>query len=270
MNGPSANSKAPPARSIASVENALTLLEMVAAQESVRVSDAGRALGVAPSTASRLMAMLHYHDFVVHDSESRAYRAGPALARLGLNAIERMSVRRLALPFVERLARELDETVHFLVLDGASVLFVDGVESGRAVRTSRRRGELRPAHCTSGGKAMLATLPRDDLLRRYPQQQLQPCTTKSLTTRDALERELAEIKIRGYAISIQESEPDIAAMGAAIVTTTGKLIGALSIAIPTTRYEPTKFATLAEPLLEVAAEAGERLAFAELLDLGHE
>lgn len=264
------NNKPPPARSIASVDNALTLLEMVASQESVRISDAGRALGVVPSTASRLMAMLQYHDFVVHDPESRVYRAGPALARLGLNAIERMSVRRLALPFVERLARELDETVHFVVLDGASVLFLDGVESGRAVRTTRRRGELRPAHCTSGGKAMLAALTRDDLLRRYPQRHLPPCTAKSVTTRDELERELTEIKIRGYATSIQESEPDIAAIGAAVVTVTGKLIGALTIAVPTTRYDPATFANLSEPLLQIAAEAGEKLAFAELLDLSHE
>lgn len=246
------------------------LLEMVAAKESVRISDASRALGVVPSTASRLMAMLQYHDFVVHDSESRVYRAGPALARLGLNAVERMSVRRLALPFVERLARELDETVHLLVLSGASVLFVDGVESGRAVRTTRRRGELRPAHCTSGGKAMLATLPHDDLLRRYPQQELPPSTTKSLSTRDELERELATIRTCGYATSIQESEPDIAAIGTAIVSPAGKLVGAISVAIPTTRYDPTTFTTLAEPLLKIAAEAGERLAFAELLDLTHE
>jgi DNA-binding IclR family transcriptional regulator len=216
------------------------------------------------------MAMLQYHDFVVHDSKSRVYRAGPALVHLGLNAIERMSVRRLAFPFVERLARDLDETVHFVVLDGASVLFVDGVDSGRAVRTRRRRGELRPAHCTSGGKAMLAMLPHDDFLRRYPQEHLLRCTGSSLATREALARELAEIRIRGYATNIQESEPDIAAIGAAIVSPAGKLIGALSIAIPTTRYDPESFTAFAEPLLMVAAEAGEKLAFAELLDLTHE
>ena len=243
---------------------------MVAARESVRISDAARVLGVAPSTASRLMAMLQYHDLVVHDSESRVYRAGPALVRLGFDVMERMSVRRLAFPFVQRLAREFDETVHFLVLDGASILFVDGVESGRVVRISRRRGELRPAHCTSGGKAMLATLRHDDFLRRYPQRQLQPSTPWSLTSRDALERELAEIKVRGYATSAQECEPDVAAIGAAIVSTSGKLIGALSIAVPTTRYDPATFTTFAEPLVKVAAEAGERLAFAELLDLTHE
>jgi IclR family acetate operon transcriptional repressor len=243
---------------------------MVASQGTVRVSEVSRALGVVPSTASRLLAMLQYHELVVHDAGSRAYHAGPALMRVGLSVMERMTLRGLALPFVERLSQELNETVHLVVLSEASVLFIEGVESQRAVRTSRRRGELRPAHCTSGGKAMLATLSREDLLQRYPRQQLTASTPKSITSRDALERELSEVRARGYATSIRESEPDIAAIGAAIVSANDALVAAISVAIPTTRYQRSTFRALAKPLLQTVAEASEKLAFAELLELSHE
>jgi IclR family acetate operon transcriptional repressor len=254
-----------PTRRIASVDNALTLLRIVGERGSVRVSEAARALSVAPSTASRLMAMLQYHDLVVHDAETRAYRPGPALVRLGLDVAERMSVRRLVQPYLARLARELDETAHFVVLDGASVVFVDGVESLRPVRTTRRQGELRPAHCTSGGKALLATLSPAELHRRYPRQRLPPCTPKSLATRSELERELAGVQRRGYATNVQESEPDIAAIGAAIRSPAGTALGAFSVSLPMTRYRRATFPALAEPLLAAAAAAGRELSVVELL-----
>lgn len=255
----------PPVRTLASVDNALTLLSLVCERGAVRVSEAARSLDVAPSTASRLMAMLQHRGHVVQDPATRAFRPGPALVRLGLDAIERTSARRLVMPYLERLARELDETVHFLVLDGTSVVFVDGVESTRAVRTTRRRGEIRPAHCTSGGKAMLAALPAEELRRRYPAERLPACTPKSPASRSALERELATIARRGYATAVQESEPDIAAIGAAVRAPGGRLVGALGVSLPMTRYGRGTFAALAEPLLAAAAAAGEELAAVELL-----
>ncbi|MDW5593433.1 IclR family transcriptional regulator [Conexibacter stalactiti] len=266
MSTAAANPNPRPSHPIASVDNALTLLAMVGQQDSIRISEASRALGVVPSTASRLMAMLQYHDLVVHDPETRAYRAGPALMRIGLNVVERMDVRRIVRPFLERLAQELDETIHFLVLDGTSVMFVDGVESRRAVRTTRRNGEVRPAHCTSGGKAMLATLSRDELHRRYPDDRVSPCTPRSVTSRGQLERELAAVDRRGYATSVQESEPDIAALGAAIKSPSGALIGAFSVSLPMTRYSRATFAAMVDPLLATARDASEQLAFAELLE----
>ena len=70
----------PPMYPIESVDNALQLLLLFREQSSLRVADASRTLGVAPSTAHRLISMLQYHGFVTQDPRTKAYRAGAALA----------------------------------------------------------------------------------------------------------------------------------------------------------------------------------------------
>src|SRR5882757_5362440 len=82
-----------PTYPISSVDNALRLVKMLRSHKSIRVAQAGREIGVAPSTAHRLLQMLQYHGFVQQDPSSKAYVAGPALIDLGLAAIRGRDVR---------------------------------------------------------------------------------------------------------------------------------------------------------------------------------
>src|SRR5918999_237510 len=119
---------------IVSVDNALELMLMFREVRTVTVTEASERLGVARSTAHRLLAMLQYRGFVEQDPASRAYRPGPALVDTGLAAVRQMDIRRIGRPIIERLSRELNETVHTGVLEGSDVLFVDGIESTRGRR----------------------------------------------------------------------------------------------------------------------------------------
>ena len=251
-----------PTQILSSVDNALTLLLLFREQEVIRISDAGRALGVAASTASRLMAMLQYRGFAVQDPQTKAYRPGPALVDIGLAAVSRIDARVVVRPFLERLAREVDETVHFVVLDGDEAVFLDGVESNRSVKTTLRLGQRRPAHVISGGKALLAALPADELRRRYPHGRLARVTDRTITSRAALEQELAAIRERGYAASIQESDPEVTGLGIAIAHPAGPPAGAITVSLPTSRFEEDKLMALLEPLRAAATAAAEALATA--------
>src|SRR5947209_1511295 len=174
-----------PTSPIGSVNNALRLLLMFRDHPLIRVSEAGVALGVAPSTAHRLLAMLEYHGFVQQDEETRGYRAGPALVDIGLSAVRSIDVRSHLLPYMERLCDEVDETVQLMVLEGADCLFLEAVEGRQVVRTSSRVGVRLPAHTVSGGKALLAELPADRFRELYPSSRLDGRTPRSLRTRAA-------------------------------------------------------------------------------------
>ncbi len=149
-----------PTYPIGSVNNALRLLLMFRDHPLIRVSEAGVALGVAPSTAHRLLAMLEYHGFVQQDEETRGYRSGPALVDIGLTAVRSIDVRSHLLPYMQRLCDEVDETVQLMVLEGQDCLFLEAVESRQIVRTSSRVGVRLPAHTVSGGKRCLPSLRR--------------------------------------------------------------------------------------------------------------
>ena len=157
-----------PAYPIASVNNALLLLLLFREQPRVRLTDACKYLGVAHSTAHRLLAMLAHHGFVQQEPVTRAYIAGPALVEVGLAVVGSLNVREQARPMMEELAAETGETVHLGVLEGDQVRYVDAVESERALRVVARTGTLVPAHCTSLGKALLGQLTDQQVAALYP------------------------------------------------------------------------------------------------------
>jgi DNA-binding IclR family transcriptional regulator len=222
----------PGAYPVSSADNVLRLLRMLRERGELRVAEAAGTLGVAPSTAHRLLATLRQHEFAVQDRR-HVYLPGPALAAIGTPA-PRPDLR----PVIHRLLRDVtqrcQETAHFMVLEGNGVRFIDGVEGSGSLRCGTRIGVLMPAHVTSGGKALLAELPGDDLRRLYPHG-LPPWEREAIATMPALGRELAAVRRRGYAVNNEESEAGIRAVGRCVLDRDGRAIGAVVIAVPSAR-----------------------------------
>jgi DNA-binding IclR family transcriptional regulator len=89
-----------PAYPIESVDRALTLIVMLQESDSIKVSEAGRLLGVSRSTAFRLLSLLEHRQFVIQNPRSKAFHAGPALLRVGLAAVYRSDLRSSILPLI--------------------------------------------------------------------------------------------------------------------------------------------------------------------------
>lgn len=243
----------PPQYPIESVDNALKVLLLLGEQKSIRLTDVSAYLGVASSTAHRLLAMLQYRGFVRQDSQTKAYEPGPALSSIAFSLMRQVDVRERAHPAVVRLSAAVGETVHLGRLDGASVFFVDSVESPRAVRVGSRLGLVMPAHCTSTGKALLASLTLEQVRVLYPRPRLAGLTERSISSRKKLEGELEAVRERGYATSREESEEGVAS----IATFLGDFSGAryaLNVSAPTTRMSDGIQQDIANELLAVAAE----------------
>ncbi len=244
----------PPKYPVESVDNALRVLLLLRDTPVLTVQRVSAELGVAPSTAHRILAMLRHRGFVEQDPDTRAYRAGPVLTEVGLAAIQGLDIRRLARPHLERLVADLEETAHLTILRGSSVLFIDGVESPRVLRASARVGHTLPAHATAAGCAMLAALPEGSLLDLYPDERLERLTPRTITDRQALLRRLEEVRDRGYAINDGESEEGIVAVAAAIRTADGVVRGAITVAGPATRFD-VRAAVRAAPAVRATASA---------------
>ncbi len=226
----------------------------------LRVSDAAEELGVARSTAHRLLAMLQFHDFVSQDPTTRLYVAGPSLTDIGLAIVRDMDIRTVARPTMEQLSREVGETVHLLILRGSDVLFIDSVESTNVLRVGSRIGMVLPAHATAGGKALLAFVPREELRSLYPHARLERVTKRTLAARADLLRELDRTKRRGYALNTGESEADIAAVAAPIIDRQGHLRASLAIAAPLARVTDLRLRRLSAGAVSGAKQIGELLA----------
>ena len=224
-----------PAYPIASVNNALRLLLLFRSQPRVRLSEASEHLGVAHSTAHRLLAMLAYHGFVRQEQDSRTYVTGPALMEIGLAAVSQLDIRRHARPALERLAGSLGETVHLAVLEGANVRYLDAVESSRALRVAARTGEASAANCTASGKALLAALPEAEVSAMFADTALPRLTPRSITSRSALLAELRQVRKDGCAVNREESEEGVASVAVAVRGPRQAKAAALTVSAPVSR-----------------------------------
>ena len=237
---------------VESVDNALRLLWLLSERRTLRLTDASQYLGVASSTAHRLLAMLQYRGFVKQDLATRAYEAGPSLDRIAFALLRRLDIREQARPTMERLNEVTGETIHLGTLEGSTVRFLESIESPRAVRVSSRAGRSMPANCTSTGKAMLAELPEEQLLELYPEEQLVELTSHSIGTRAALLAELEEVRRRGYAFSDEESEEGVCSVAVAIRGL--PMAAALNISVPVNRMTSKRRKELARLAIAGSAE----------------
>lgn len=237
-----------------SVDNALCLLELIAERQALRVAEAADLLGVARSTAHRLLSALRQRGFVMQDRPNGAYRPGPALNAIGMAAISRIDIRRIAQPILEQLRDQTGETTALAVLEGTMIRFVDCVESLRSVRVGNRTGIVRPAHASAVGKVILAELPASELRRRYPDEQLPPGIPAAITSRQVLEAELAQIREQGYALNWEETVEGVSAVAVALRDATGVPLASISIAAPSIRTGSIEGIRALAPVVQDAAE----------------
>lgn len=236
---------------IESVDNALRVLVLLGERSTLRLTDVSQYLGVASSTAHRLLAMLNYRGLVRQNSATRSYEPGPSLDRLAFGLLRRLDVRAQARPILEKLNTELQETVHLGRLEGADVHFIDSIESTRALRVVNRLGRSMPAHCTSTGKALLATLSDEELLALYPHEELSQLTSHSIGTRTELFADLAEIRRRGYATSQEESEEGVKSLAVALLALRSPRL-ALCVSAPVSRMSAANRRRIREDLVTSA------------------
>ncbi|SCK18899.1 transcriptional regulator, IclR family [Streptomyces sp. WMMB 714] len=235
-----------------SVGNALRTLVFLRSRQDARLTDISDHLGVARSTAHRLLTTLRGHGFVEQEPAGRRYRLGPVLLGLARGPVDEPALLRVARPHLVRLRDTAAETSNLLVLDGPDSRFADGVEGPHPLRVGTRTGDRVPAYATAGGKALLAELPPEAARTRY-RRGLRRLTPATLPDVNALLDDLIATRARGYALNIDESVSGVHGVGVPVHDRYGTCVAAVTVSAPSTRMDVARAAELA-PLLRQTAE----------------
>ncbi len=218
------------------VAKALEVLDLVAGfGRPVRFSDLMEASDYPKATLYRLLQTLVRQGMLAHDPEGGHYTMGMRLVRLAHVAWQQSSLAPIARPHLDRLSAEVGETVHLAQLDHAQVLYVDKRSARDPVAMFSQAGKVGPAYCTGVGKAMLAHLPAATLPAILAQQSWHRFTPRTITSPEAMQTELAQVRSRGFAFDDEEHEPGIICVAVPILTSGGGVLGALSITSTTAR-----------------------------------
>jgi DNA-binding IclR family transcriptional regulator len=220
-------------RGIRSVATALELLDCLATEPELGVAELGRRLGVAKSTAHRIVTTLCAKGYVQRVPETKSYRLGIRLHELGELVASRSQLRDHALPLLEQLRNQTGETVHLAVPEGAQMFYVERLESYQGLRFSSRVSRLRPIHLSSSGKAVAAFNPA--VADAACAAGFAIRTQRTIRTKQQFLRCLAETRARGYAFSIEEDEPGLSSVAAPVLDRDGIARAAISVAGPVSR-----------------------------------
>lgn len=234
---------------VQSVARSLEILETLAGEPELGLVEIATRAGLQPSTAHRLLATLVARGYATHDGASGRYALGYKVAQLAGDRGERL--RALARPHLAIVQRETGETANLCILAVPNVIYVDQVDGTRAVRMLARIGAAVPAHASAAGKAMLAHTPPAIVAALA----LAPLTPRTITDPAVLERELAAIRTRGWALDEEEHETGLGCVAAAIVEG-GRAAGALSVSAPIGRIRPAFGPLLAAQAAEIATGFG--------------
>ena len=223
---------------LSSVRNAARLLkEFSHTDRELGVSELARRLSLGTSTVHRLLATLTDERLLDRGPTGR-YQLGLAVYELGAAVSPHLDLHEAALPVMASLRHSTRETVHIGVLDELEVVFVERLEGLETMRIFTRVGTRLPAHSTSTGKVLLASLAEDELRSRLADGRLRRLTAHTVTDVDALVEQLRTVASRGWADNDEESRIGLSSVGAPIRDAGGMVIAALSIAWPTGRTGP--------------------------------
>ncbi|MGM0858323.1 MAG: IclR family transcriptional regulator [Pseudomonadota bacterium] len=228
----------PNVQGAAAVTKGLRLLQAIAelgGEATIRNIQAR--LGMPRPTVYRLLKTLEQERFVERNPLGGEYVLGRELLSLTQQSMARSSLQERARATLRAIGKQTGETVHLGVPFGCHMTFVDKVESPEAVRMASYIGMPVPMHSTSVGKAYLAALDETTCEQYLAQLTLEPVTHLTCTTLEALRKELAVTRERGYAVDDEENEPGIICFGQAVRGADGRVEGAISVSVP--RYRLT-------------------------------
>jgi len=231
------------------VEKALAVLAALAQHS--RISELARVTGFPKSTVHRLLRTLVATGFAVATADGD-YRIGPKVLVLAGNVLQPVDSVERARPVLETLQASTGCAVHFAMLLGDELVYVDKVEGGKPYRMASRIGGRLLLHCTAIGKAVLSTRDMNGL-------ELTARTPGTITDPQRLRAQLDRVRSCGFALDEQENEPGVRCVGAAVRNHNGTVVGGLSVSTLALEHTLPELIALGPRVVAAAREVSRAL-----------
>ena len=217
------------------LERTNTIVEVLAAHPGgVSLARLCAQTQLAKSTLHRILATLIHFRFVRQDPVTKQYSLGFKFLELGNILLRRIDIRKEAYPFLTALSNAIGETVHLVIRDGASAVYIDKIDSGvqGSLKMASRVGMAIPLYCSAVGKVFLFRMNEHEVCSLLGDGVLERFTEKTITAMAPLLAHLAEVRKAGFAVDDEENEYGIRCVAAPIEDSTGQVVAAISVSGP--------------------------------------
>jgi DNA-binding IclR family transcriptional regulator len=227
-------------------------VELLGEREEMSAVELCAALGTSRPTLYRTLATLQRRGYVTRNRSSRTFRLGPSLLKLGVRA-RRFALIPVARPALAELREATGETVSLAIVEDSRIVYAAILDSLFSLRPSAVAGEEVAPHSTAIGKSVLAAMPVRDRQALLAPEPFEAFTVNTVTTAAALERDLEQTRVLGYARDREETEIGASCVAAVILAPDGSPVAALSVSGLTARMPEEAIPPLGEQVRAWAA-----------------
>ena len=226
------------------------------------IMDLSAELGFHKSTTHRLVTSLQYMGYIRQDEESLKYALSLKFLEIGSKILEQTNMASLIHPSLKKLSEQTGETVHLVRREGTEAVYIDKVESTvSSIRMVSRVGSRIPLYCSGVGKAIMATLPDEEVKKIWNESIIEKKTDKTITDFSQMQEVLEEVRQNGYALDDEENEKGVRCIAACLHGYQKEVKYAFSISGPTSRMTRERVKELAVDVKKVQEELSRELGY---------
>jgi DNA-binding IclR family transcriptional regulator len=248
-----------------SVAKMFQILEVMAKNKGpMRLQDISTEVQHPASTVLRMLNSLMSIQYIQQDQETLRYSLSFKFCRIGDVVRSQFSIQKMARPYLMELSEICHESACLALEQDMSVVYIDTVEGpDNMLRTLQRIGKVAPMHSTGVGKLLLTNYDRNKLDTFIKIRDLEPLTSKTITTFEGLLVELEKVREQGYALDDEECEIGVRCVAAPIKDYTGNVVACISVSGPTSRINKDRIKEITEKVLKTAEEISNLLGYSQ-------
>ncbi len=214
-----------------SIDRMFSIIEVMASSgKPMRLNEIAERSGVAASTAMRILNALCDNGYASQNEETYLYSLSYKFIWIGSQIRESLTLNKLLRPYLDEISRRLNLSCALGTLNDIAVTYVDEViATQQMLRVYHHLGQAHPLYANACGKLFLSSFSKADLNRYYRQTQLTPFTPRTLSTRDALEKDLARIRECGYSVNDEERILGMRCVAVPLLSSDGKPFVGISV-----------------------------------------
>ena len=226
---------------IKSLKKAFKILNLFSFEEKeFGVTELSKKLNLHKSTIHHILATLESEEVVTKNNDTKKYRMGIRLFKLGSIVQHHIELREIALPVMKELSQKTGESIHLNLIVGRKRVIIEKIESLSIIRLVPQLGENLPLYAGGSGKVLLAYMTDEDIEKYFQKEKLISFTPNTITNPEKLLAHLKEIREKGYAIASGERITGATTIGAPIFNHSRRVIASISICGPTERFTDNK------------------------------
>lgn len=235
-----------------------TLELLVSSHGPMGVTQIAEQLDLDKANAHRTLAALVRLGYVEQDQATRRYGASVKVVELARSVLDSRDLTVVAAPHLKSLWAATGENTHLAVLAGDHVVYVSTLNGTTLLSANAAIGQSGPLHCTATGKALLANLPRGTIEGLLNGIEYEAFTPSTITTPEALEKELTQVRLAGYAVDDREYHPGVRCVAAPVLGI-GGVMASMGISAPADRLDAERLRVVAPIVVDTAARVSREL-----------